>query len=179
MESGNASNDKPLREGGGVRDGVVTPASADDTVSLASTTGGETTNPASAGLAGYHLGRYRMLRRIGAGGMGEVWLADDPTLGRKAAIKLLPPQFTANSHRVRRFEREARSASALNHPNIITIYETGSDKSPFGTFHFLATEYIEGATLRQRLKAGKSGSMRRSTSSSNPRPPLTPLTWPA
>ncbi|MGH9802509.1 MAG: protein kinase domain-containing protein, partial [Blastocatellia bacterium] len=91
--------------------------------------------------------RYRILQKIGAGGMGEVYLAEDASLGRKVAIKILPEQFTQDADRVRRFEQEARSASALNHPNIITIYEVGKHEG----MHFIATEFIEGETLRQQM----------------------------
>ncbi len=100
---------------------------------------------------GQIIGHYRVLARIGVGGMGEVWLAEDSGLQRQVALKLLPPRFTANEDRVRRFKQEARAASALNHPNIITIYEIGES----GGVHFIATEFIEGLTLRQRLTAGK------------------------
>src|SRR5436190_929154 len=96
------------------------------------------------------ISRYRVGRLIGAGGMGEVYLADDETLNRKVALKLLPVRFTQDEERVRRFQREARAASALNHPNIITIYEIGHTES----VHYIATEYIEGETLRQRITAG-------------------------
>jgi serine/threonine protein kinase/Tfp pilus assembly protein PilF len=95
------------------------------------------------------ISRYRVGRLIGAGGMGEVYLAEDETLNRKVALKLLPVRFTRDEERVRRFQREARAASALNHPNIITIYEIGQDDS----VHYIATEYIEGETLRQRMAA--------------------------
>ena len=102
------------------------------------------------------ISRYRVGRLIGAGGMGEVYLAEDETLNRKVALKLLPARFTRDEERVRRFQREARAASALNHPNIITIYEIGHDDS----VHYIATEYIEGETLREvmakrRLNAGE------------------------
>src|SRR3954469_745788 len=102
------------------------------------------------------ISRYRVGRLIGAGGMGEVYLAEDETLNRKVALKLLPARFTRDEERVRRFQREARAASALNHPNIITIYEIGHTE----TVHYIATEYIEGETLRQvlakrRLNAGE------------------------
>jgi len=88
---------------------------------------------------------YRIVRQIGSGGMGEVYLAEDIRLNRKVALKLLPPHFTVNPDRVRRFEREARAASALNHPNIVTIYEIKQS----GSTHFIATEFVEGKTLRQ------------------------------
>mgnify|MGYP002784143761 CR=1 FL=1 len=97
------------------------------------------------------IARYRVLNKIGAGGMGEVYLAQDESLGRKVAIKVLPESFTQDADRVRRFEQEARSASALNHPNIITIYEVGKHD---GT-HFIATELIEGETLRQQMNSQK------------------------
>ncbi|HEX5734917.1 MAG TPA: protein kinase [Blastocatellia bacterium] len=92
---------------------------------------------------------YRILSSLGAGGMGEVYLAEDTRLGRKVALKLLPASFVKNADRLRRFEQEARAASALNHPNIITIHDIGKSDST----HFIATEYIEGETLRQRLAA--------------------------
>ncbi|HMZ22008.1 MAG TPA: protein kinase [Blastocatellia bacterium] len=98
---------------------------------------------------GSQVARYRILQKLGAGGMGEVFQAEDLSLGRKAAIKILPEQFTQDAERVRRFEQEARSASGLNHPNIITIYEIGKHEGA----HFIATEYIEGETLRQRINA--------------------------
>src|SRR5437588_5188715 len=91
------------------------------------------------------IARYRVGRLIGAGGMGEVYLAEDEVLQRKVALKLLPARFTQDQERVRRFQREARAASALNHPNILTIYEIGHADS----VHYIATEYIEGQTLRE------------------------------
>ena len=96
------------------------------------------------------LSHYRVERLIGAGGMGEVYLAEDVTLHRKAALKLLPVRFTQNEERVRRFKREARAASALNHPNIITIYEIGEADG----VHYMAMELIEGENLRQRVTRG-------------------------
>jgi len=90
---------------------------------------------------------YRIVRKLGSGGMGEVYLAEDVRLNRKVALKLLPPHFTVNPDRVRRFEREARAASALNHPNIVTIYEIGQSN----TTHFIATEFVDGKTLRQLI----------------------------
>lgn len=90
---------------------------------------------------------YRIVRQLGVGGMGEVYLAEDGRLNRKVALKLLPPQFMINPDRVRRFEREARAVSALNHPNIVTIYEVCQANSA----HFIATEFIDGKTLRELI----------------------------
>ncbi|HTF37625.1 MAG TPA: protein kinase [Blastocatellia bacterium] len=102
-------------------------------------------------LAGQTLSHYRVLSLIGAGGMGEVYLAEDTRLGRKVALKLLPKEFTEDPDRVRRFELEARAASSLNHPNIVTIFEVGQVDGR----HFIATEYIDGRTLRERLSGGQ------------------------
>lgn len=102
-------------------------------------------------LAGQSFLHYRMLSLIGAGGMGEVHLAEDTRLRRKVALKILPKESTQDKDRVRRFEQEARAASALNHPNIVTIYEVGQIDGR----HFIAAEYIEGQTLRERLNAGQ------------------------
>lgn len=99
-------------------------------------------------LVGHALGHYQILARLGAGGMGEVYLAKDVRLGRKIALKLLSSQFTKDQERLRRFQQEARAASALNHPNILTIHEIGEADG----HHFLATELIEGETLRAQLK---------------------------
>jgi len=96
---------------------------------------------------GQQINKYRILRRLGSGGMGEVYLAEDTNLNRKIALKLLPPEFTINADRVRRFRLEARAASALNHPNIITIHEIGHSNST----HFIATEFVDGVTLREKL----------------------------
>src|SRR5438093_266965 len=79
--------------------------------------------------------------------MGEVYLAEDTRLDRKVALKLLPAKFTQDADRVRRFVQEAKAASALNHPNIITIYEIGQ----LGGHHFIAAEFIDGQTLRQQM----------------------------
>src|SRR5215813_6870827 len=98
-------------------------------------------------LAGQSLSHYQVLSLIGAGGMGEVYLAEDTRLRRKVALKLLPWRFTQDADRARRFEREARAASSLNHPNIITIFEVGQVDGR----HFICAEYIEGQTLRRRL----------------------------
>jgi eukaryotic-like serine/threonine-protein kinase len=91
------------------------------------------------------ISHYRIIRKIGSGGMGEVYLAEDTQLGRKVALKVLPAQFTEDENRLRRFEQEARAVSALNHPNILTVFEVGH----VGEMHFIATEFIEGKTLRQ------------------------------
>ncbi|NOT63445.1 MAG: protein kinase [Acidobacteria bacterium] len=104
---------------------------------------------------GQRLGHYEMLALLGAGGMGEVYLAQDVQLGRKVALKLLPARFTVEVERVRRFEREARTVSALNHPNILTIYEIGTLATEAGETHFIATEFIDGQTLRERLHGGR------------------------
>ena len=97
--------------------------------------------------ANTNLSHYRIISRIGAGGMGEVYLAEDKRLGRNVALKLLPEEFTRDEDRVRRFEQEARAASALNHPNIITIHDIGRADE----LHFIATEFIDGQTVRQRM----------------------------
>ncbi len=95
--------------------------------------------------------RYTLVSFLGVGGMGEVYLAEDKKLGRKVALKTLPAQFTDNSERLRRFQHEARAASALNHPNLLTIYEIGSEAGAY----FMATEYVDGLTLRALLKGGR------------------------
>ena len=100
---------------------------------------------------GQEIGKEKRRQKIGAGGMGEVYLAEDTKLKRKTALKLLSTEFSSNKQRVMRFEQEAQAASALNHPNIITIYEIGESDG----VNFIATEFIEGKTLRQKLKTGK------------------------
>src|SRR6185295_19532078 len=96
------------------------------------------------GLAvGQRIQQYELRSLLGAGGMGEVYLAFDGRLDRQVALKLLPAHFTQDQRQVRRFEREARAASSLNHPNIITIHEIGQADG----VHFIATEFIEGQTL--------------------------------
>ena len=98
-------------------------------------------------MEGQTIGLYKVLARLGAGGMGEVYLAQDPRLDRKIALKLLPDHFTGDADRLHRFEQEARATSSLNHPNIVTIYEIGQADG----HHFIATEFIDGVTLRERL----------------------------
>jgi serine/threonine protein kinase len=101
-----------------------------------------------------HFSHYQILSKIGVGGMGEVYLARDTMLERRVAIKVLPSQFTTDTGRLQRFTREAKTASSLNHPNILTIYEIGHVQADSGLIHFIATEYVEGITLRSRLAAG-------------------------
>src|SRR5713226_8182272 len=96
---------------------------------------------------GTRLGRYEIRSLLGTGGMGEVYLAYDTSLRRQVAIKLLPVDVTQNKARLSRFGREAYAASSLNHPNILTIHEIGEQDG----HHFIATEYIEGESLRQHM----------------------------
>src|SRR6185436_5778045 len=104
--------------------------------------------------AGTTLGRYEIRSLIGAGGMGEVYLAHDTQLRRLVGLKLLPANFTQDEDRLRRFEQEAYAASGLNHPNILTIYEIGNVDST----RFMAMEYVEGETLRQHISRSQSSS---------------------
>ncbi len=100
---------------------------------------------------GTTISHYRILSHLGAGGMGEVYLAEDIRLRRRVALKLLSLDLTRNEGRLSRFEQEAQAASALNHPNIITIHEIGQvDRT-----HFIATEFIDGVTLRRRMIEGR------------------------
>src|SRR5215471_13080183 len=100
-------------------------------------------------VTGQKLGRYEVISKLGEGGMGEVYLARDTRLDRRVALKILPDEVAADPDRMMRFEQEARAASGLNHPNIITIYEV--DRS--GSTSFIASEFIDGSTLRARLGA--------------------------
>jgi len=102
-------------------------------------------------LVGQTIGHYKISKRIGSGGMGEVYLATDITAGREAALKLLPTRFTSDAERLKRFQQEERALVGLNHPNILTVYEIGEDHST----HYIASELIEGETLRQRLMRGR------------------------
>jgi hypothetical protein len=104
---------------------------------------------AATSAVGQRLGDYEVLALLGAGGMGEVYLAQDVRLKRKAALKMLPARFTSHPGRLARFEQEALAVSSLNHPNIITIYGIGEQ----GATRFLATEFVNGRTLR-RVIAG-------------------------
>src|SRR5712692_7566391 len=100
--------------------------------------------------SGTKLGPYEIQSPLGAGGMGEVYRARDTRLDRSVAIKILSAAFSADGDRLVRFEQEARSASALNHPSIVTIYELGQD----GSTHYIAMELVEGKTLRELLVSG-------------------------
>ena len=109
------------------------------------------TDDRTGAIVGESIAHYRIESLIGVGGMGEVYLARDERLGRKVALKFLPERLTANNTQLSRFKSEARAASALNHPNILTVYEIGTE----GNRHFIATEFIEGATLRATLVRGR------------------------
>src|SRR5436853_3823872 len=109
------------------------------------------TDDRAGASVGELIGHYRIESLIGIGGMGEVYLARDERLGRKVALKLLPERLTVDETQLSRFKTEARSASALNHPNILTVYEIGAE----GNRQFIATEFIEGMTLRASLACGR------------------------
>src|SRR5262245_12959907 len=100
--------------------------------------------------SGTKLGRYEIRKKIGEGGMGEVYLAQDTKLDRKVALKILPAELATNQDRMRRFAQEAKAASSLNHPNIITIHEIDQTASQY----LIATEFIDGCTLRQHMANG-------------------------
>src|ERR1700729_1539297 len=100
---------------------------------------------------GTKLEHYQILSMLGAGGMGEVYLAQDLRLGRKVALKMLLPELTRDERDLRRFEHEAQATSALNHPNILTIYEFGQADG----LRFIVSEYIEGLTLRYKMASGR------------------------
>lgn len=106
----------------------------------------------STGLSeGESVGHYQIIALLGSGGMGDVYLARDTRLGRKVALKFLPEYLTNDDSRVRRFKQEARAASALNHPNLLTIYEIEQASGRY----FIATEFVDGETLRERMKSGR------------------------
>src|ERR1700757_3759722 len=100
--------------------------------------------------AGTRLGHYEILMPLGSGGMGEVYRARDPRLGRDVAIKVLPAGGAADPGRLRRVEEEARSASALNHPNLVTVYEIGEA----GGTSYIVMELVDGRTVREILTEG-------------------------
>src|SRR6266704_4702279 len=99
---------------------------------------------------GTRLGPYEVLGPLGAGGMGEVYRARDERLARSVALKVLPGEISADTGRLDRFEKEARAASSLNHPNIVTIYDIGAS----GSVAYIAMELVEGRTLRDLLASG-------------------------
>ena len=113
----------------------------------AKTLAADTQLGAASGYLNKKIATYRIERQIGAGGMGEVYLAFDEKLKRKVALKILPAEFTSNDERVKRFETEARVISSLNHPNIVTIYDVGN----FEGVNYIATEFVEGKTLRDLM----------------------------
>ena len=100
---------------------------------------------------GTRLGHYEVLSQLGAGGMGEVYLAYDSTLDRKVALKILPPEVASRSDRMRRFVQEAKAAAALNHPNLAHVYEIGEHDA----HHFIAMEFIDGTTLSSKIHREK------------------------
>ena len=106
---------------------------------------------AAASQSSASIGPYRTMRQLGAGAMGEVFLAHDDDLGREIAIKLLPPHLAESAEHLFRLRHEARSASSLNHPNIVTIYEIGRDDEGRA---FVAMEYVDGQTLREAMHGG-------------------------
>ena len=112
---------------------------------------------ASAVFIGQQIGHYIIKARIGHGGMGEVWRAEDKRVGRDVAIKVLPPEFADDPKRVSRFKLEAYTVARLNHSNIVTIHDTDHVVCDGGELHFIVTELIEGQTLRKLLDESKLG----------------------
>jgi serine/threonine protein kinase/Tol biopolymer transport system component len=149
--TGECGDDQPLRS---EVESLLQAASGDDDTFLETpafeVAARLTAQDQASSIIGQTLGPYKVLELLGAGGMGEVYLARDKRLGRKVALKLLPDYFTKDEDRLRRFQREARAASALNHPNILTVYEIGQ----MAGMHFIATEFIDGETLRARIMNG-------------------------
>ena len=115
---------------------------------------------------GARLGPYEILSPLGAGGMGEVYRARDTRLGRDVAVKVLPEALSSDAGRLRRFEKEAQSASSLNHPNIVTVYDIGTS----GPISYMAMELVDGVTLRQLL-AGRPAAAEEAARSSRRRWP--------
>ncbi len=104
-------------------------------------------------MIGHSIAHYKILEKLGAGGMGEVFLAEDTKLERKVALKFLPPHFSADSEFKSRFEHEAKATAALDHPNIVTIYELGEHEGRL----YIAMQHVEGQTLAQRISAQSLG----------------------
>ncbi len=106
-------------------------------------------------MLGQSLGPYKITESLGAGGMGEVYAAQDSRLGRTVAIKVLPAEFASDPERLARFEQEARAAAALNHPHIAVVHDIGSETGEDGvTTHFIVQEHLRGESLRERLERG-------------------------
>src|SRR5688500_4137830 len=104
--------------------------------------------------SGARLGRYEVVAMLGSGGMGEVYRARDPRLGRDIAIKILPSGYSADLDRVRRFEQEARAAAGLNHPNILAVHDVGRERLGDDEILYVVSELLEGHTLRAILARG-------------------------
>jgi serine/threonine protein kinase len=101
-------------------------------------------------MIGQTVSHYKILEKLGSGGMGQVYLADDLNLGRKVAIKFLSEHLTKDKENVERFEREAKAAATLNHPNIVTVYDIAEDDNQT----FIVMEYISGESLRDKINRG-------------------------
>src|SRR6058998_509540 len=103
---------------------------------------------------GMSFAQFRISSHLGSGGMGEVYQAYDTKLDRHVALKILPPSLVENRERVKRFTREAKAASALNHPHLVAIYDIGEAELDLGRVHYIAMELIEGQTLRRAIADG-------------------------